>query len=217
MRDHPKPFSVSPCLKALRPDGAHPRLLHPLAKASHCRRCRPCRSMQTMQWSRRVTPQILCSIRPSHSGMFSAFCFLTQVGGLSRPVGSTVCACTSAAAELPRQARAAKSHAVVLEAIFQLTERKWLPTSTPWTSTGRPTCGSCRCVWPESSHIFAQDPLELLSDDTWEAKSQVAAVTVCRCSAQALCCEEITIVPALNTETDVDLISGPGKVALGCA
>ncbi|CAE7239770.1 PSF2 [Symbiodinium sp. CCMP2456] len=40
--------------------------------------------------------------------------------------------------------------------------------------------------------INGKDPLELLSDDTWEA----------------LCCEEITIVPALNTETDVDLISG---------
>ena len=140
------------------------------------------------------------------------FCLL--LADSSGGVGSTVCACTSAAAELPRQATAAKSHAVVLEAIFQLTDRKWLPTSTPWTSTGRPTCGSCRRVWPESSHIFAQDPLELLSDDTWEAKGQVAAVPVCRCSAQALCCEEITIVPALNTETDVDLISGPGKVAL---
>ena len=68
------------------------------------------------------------------------------------------------------------------------------------------------------SSLHLQDPLELLSDDTWEAKGQVEAAPVCRsCLAQALCCEEITIVPALNTETDVDLISGPCKVALSCA
>ncbi|CAE7271894.1 PSF2 [Symbiodinium sp. KB8] len=68
-------------------------------------------------------------------------------------IGSTVCACTSAAAELPRQEMAPNKYTL---------------------------------------DINGKDPLELLSDDTWEA----------------LCCEEITIVPALNTETDVDLISG---------
>eukprot|EP00439_Symbiodinium_sp_Y106_P084869 s1139_g26.t2 len=92
---------------------------------------------------------------------------------LSRLVRSTVCACTSAA-DGQEMAPASK---YTLD-INGKESRLVAPAAA--------LPGSLR------SSLHLQDPLELLSDDTWEA----------------LCCEEITIVPALNTETDVDLISG---------